>query len=162
MNPQYYVSSKQLRACIPGTLLVCESHARPLLSCHCIGAAAAHCTAHEVFTRIESPLFRAPCDAAAVRSGQSHGPAARTHTAYPGNGHDTSDWGQVGVAAATTSHVPKPGCPSTASSDSSNHTCPSSSLCALSLDAAVGSDDVLLLKIDVEGFEANVISGAQC
>jgi hypothetical protein len=35
-------------------------------------------------------------------------------------------------------------------------------LCALSLDDAVSSsDDLLLLKIDVEGFEADVISGSR-
>jgi hypothetical protein len=35
-------------------------------------------------------------------------------------------------------------------------------VCALSLDDAVSSsDDVLLLKIDVEGFEADVVSGSR-
>ena len=98
-----------------------------------------------------------PCAAASVTDQQ-----LELTQPSPGNGRDTSDWGQVGVAAAATSHVPKPGCPSTSSSDSSDLTCPSSILCALSLDDAVSSsDDVLLLKIDVEGFEADVISGAQ-
>ena len=76
----------------------------------------------------------------------------------PGNGRDTSDWGQVGVASSTAAAA---ACTSPSSSDSSATTCPAS-ICAISLDDAVsGSDDVLLLKIDVEGFEADVISGSQ-
>jgi hypothetical protein len=35
-------------------------------------------------------------------------------------------------------------------------------MCAICLDDAISaSDDLLLLKIDVEGFEADVISGSQ-
>ena len=80
----------------------------------------------------------------------------------PGNGRDTSDWGQVGVVQASAS-PPAPACVHPSSSEMPASACPSpSSVCALSLDDSIGSsDDVLLLKIDVEGFEANVIAGSQ-
>ena len=98
-----------------------------------------------------------PC-AAADESGQH----LELTQPLPGNGRDTSDWGQVGVVQASAS-PPAPACVHPSSSEMPASACPSpSSVCALSLDDSIGSsDDVLLLKIDVEGFEANVIAGSQ-
>ena len=99
-----------------------------------------------------------PCAAASVTGQQ-----LEFTRPSPGNGRDVSDWGQVGVAVAShpsSSSSPEPTCAS--SSEPSASACSPPPLCALSPDDAISSsDDVLLLKIDVEGFEADVIGGAR-
>jgi FkbM family methyltransferase len=98
-----------------------------------------------------------PC-AAADESGQH----LELTQPLPGNGRDTSDWGQVGVVQASASPTP-PGCAHPYATAKPAPACPTPTTgSAHYRDQYNGSsDDVLLLKIDVEGFEANVIAGSQ-